>query len=191
MKDQLKQQFDNHGEHDEFELPEGHYERFMDKLSESEKKASPVWKWRLAAGFALLLGLGIGISVMYFDQPGNVIVADNPKSPVKKREIVDPQGDMDYYFSKKVNMKVNELKLYAEHADSAVINESLRELEVLEEEYDELKLKLKQYDGDKQILKAMARNYRTRLKLLDLLLTRLEHNIGPVKQEVKSVQKSI
>ncbi len=48
----------------EEKLPEGHYERFTEKLKLKEKQQQPkrlLIKWSIAAGFLLLRGMGLQI----------------------------------------------------------------------------------------------------------------------------------
>ncbi len=178
MKDDLKNSFDKFNDADTHDPQEGHLDRFIDRLDNSNKTLSWMTTLKWAASIALLVGVG------YFlmkdsnqDMPIDVVAQEN----IEERAVTD---DLEIYFAKKVNNKVMELK-NIDVGDTTIVYESMQELEVLEEEYQELKNKLEKHGPNKLIVKAMAQNYRTRLKLLDLLITRLEFNVTeeePVKK---------
>jgi len=182
MKDDLRDLFEREGNKHEEEMPEGHLDRFADKLNQSSRVVvmSSGLKW--AASIIIILGLGYIFTKdgIFNDSHVDPILVDNKEEvlrPNTKGQVSDNvTSDLDLYFSKKVNVKVKEL-IDLGVADTTIINESLNELEVLEEEYAELKKKLAEVGNNKLIIKAMAKNYRTRLKLLDLLITRLEFNM--------------
>jgi len=177
MNDELKDLFEKHGPSHEEEMPEGHLDRFADKLNKSNKIFWLTRNFKVAASVIVLVGLGYYLAKNSFDQPSGV------NTEITAEENVT--DNMDIYFSKKVSVKVQELKNLGVQ-DTSLITESLNELEVLEEEYAELKNKLAEVGNNKLIIKAMAKNYRTRLKLLDLLITRLEYNVDDLEQEPKT-----
>ena len=172
MKDELKNIFEDFDAEDTYDLPEGHLDRFIDRLDKSKKTVTWMTSLKWAASIALLVGLGYFLTRNQ-DQEHLDIVENNHVEEAKEEDV---SNNLETYFAKQVNNKVMELKSI-DVADTMIVYESMQELEVLEEEYQELKTKLEKYGPNKLLVKAMAQNYRTRLKLLDLLITRLEYNV--------------
>ncbi|MFT4660483.1 MAG: hypothetical protein ACI8XB_000751 [Patiriisocius sp.] len=185
MKDELKDLFEGHNDHNEEEIPSGHFDRFADKLDKSNKSFDIKATMKWAAAVILLMGIGYLLALTLVTPSAPNMMVQNPNESISKENNVTQ--NLDKYFTKKVNMKVAELKNVAV-GDTTLINESISELEVLEEEYIELKNKLAELGGNKLIIKAMAKNYRTRLKLLDLLISRLEYNLDK-DEPVKAVKE--
>ncbi len=148
--------------------PRGHRERFEARLGAPEdasgnrKKGS--W-WRhlsIAASIALLLSA----SVFLFRQ--------EPSMEAKVAEISPEVSETSQYFAGLVTRQVQELQKMGSPETKPLIEDTLRQLEMLEKDYRKLEEDLVAGGNSKFILSAMIRNFQTRIDLLQEVMNRVE-----------------
>jgi hypothetical protein len=57
----------------------------------------------------------------------------------------------------------------------ALINDALSQLDILEKDYEKLKIDLTKSGNDKRVIYAMISNFQTRIDILQNVLTSIEH----------------
>lgn len=148
--------------------PGGHRERFEERLGASEdtsgnrKKGS--W-WRhlsIAASIALLLSA----SVFLFRQ--------EPSMEARVAEISPEVSETSQYFAGLVTRQVQELRKMGSPETEPLIEDTLKQLELLEKDYRKLEEDLVAGGNSKFILSAMIRNFQTRIDLLQEVMNRVE-----------------
>ena len=164
MSDPLKNLFDE--QHVDWASPEeGHLERFEKRLEAWEtthpKKKRLPYPLLLVASIALLLGLFGSRWV----QPG-----------MELQDVSMEMQETQDYFSMMIVEQTEALEVYKNEEERQIIDNVLKELQQLENEYDSLKLELEQSAGDMRVVHAMVNNFRHRTLLLEDLLKKLKEN---------------
>ena len=147
----------------EEKLPEGHYERFTEKLKLKEKQQQPkrlLIKWSIAAGFLLLTGMGL-----------QFFTINNGKSTS-----LEQASKMENYLSGIVALKVTELQGLTTAENKVIIDWVLQEMESLDKDYQQLKKKLEAGINERRILYELMENFRLRQELLEQVIIQLEKN---------------
>ncbi|QAA80583.1 hypothetical protein EI546_02040 [Aequorivita sp. H23M31] len=153
---------------DEFEVhntPFGHKERFLKKL-EARKNPSQVYRswWKplsIAASVAIIFGIGF-----IFLQNGNPTADLGSVSP----EMAQTQS----FFTSEVNKEIEILKGYGSPETKILVSDVLKQLNVLETEYNGLKKDLADSGNDKRVVYAMINNFQKRIDLLKQVITKIE-----------------
>ena len=154
----------------DYELPaDGHQERFLSKLQQANgvvgihKKKNSWWKpLSIAASIALLAVLGVQL---FSSQP-------NIKEQVV--EISPEVSQTEFYFASLVEEQIQLLKNEKSPENEQLVEDTLRQLQSLENDYEMLEEALVAGGDSKLILNAMITNFQTRIDLLKEVLTTIE-----------------
>lgn len=166
-QDELDTLFDRlDGEFDIHEPEIGHKARFLEKLEtktgvvSSTKK--PFWKpfIGIAASIVLILSLGI------FSQEGQ---AANDLASVSP----EMQQTQDF-FTISINEELKKLNAEKSPETEALINDALKQIKILESDYDKLKTDLFESGNDKRVIHAMIANFQSRIDILNTVLDQIE-----------------
>ncbi len=161
---------------DIYEPPKGHFERFQLKLEARDNigsKAPIRWvKLMVAASVVILLGLG---SVFLLQVNQELELSD--VSP----ELKETQD----YFMLAIYQKITEVEALKNEDNATMINDALIRIELLEENFHDLKQDLNTTGFNKPIIHAMIQNYQQRITVLQDLLERLTQ----LKFEQNEIQK--
>ncbi|WP_350287033.1 hypothetical protein [uncultured Croceitalea sp.] len=148
---------------------DGHQERFLDKLNSStgvvtlQKKKTSWWKpLSIAASIALVCVLGLQV---YNGQPN-----------IKERvvEISPEVSKTEFYFASLIEEQVELLKDEKSPETAKLVDDTLSQLNNLEEDYKVLEQELVDGGDSKLIMNAMITNFQTRIDLLKEVLTTVE-----------------
>lgn len=154
----------------DYELPaDGHKERFLSKLQQSkgvvgiQKKKTNWWKpLSIAASIAVLGILGLQL---FGTQP-------NIKEQVV--EISPEVSQTEFYFASLVEEQIQKLKDEKSPENEQLVEDTLKQLQSLENDYKMLEEALVNGGDSKLILNAMITNFQTRIDLLKEVLTTIE-----------------
>ena len=144
----------------DFELPtEGHEKRFLKKLKRKKAKKQTFWK-PLAIACALVLAFG----TVYVFSTKPII---NQSTTVAFSPQVQETHD---YFSSVIQSELKTLKQSETPKNKQIIDDALKQMEVLESDYENLKLEIQKNGENKQIVYAMITNLQTRIDFIKSVL---------------------
>lgn len=177
-KDSLDSLFERlQGEFDVAEPQNGHQERFLEKLNQSQgtialnKKKTSWWKpLSIAASIALVAILGYQA---FGTQP-------NIKQQVVK--IAPEVSQTEFYFANLIEQQVEVLKEEKTPETAQLVDDTLTQLQRLDKDYQTLEQDLVNGGDSKIILSAMITNFQTRIDLLKEVLSQIE-NIKNLKSQ--------
>ncbi|MFH0760490.1 MAG: hypothetical protein V2A67_03175 [Bacteroidota bacterium] len=155
------------------EPPQGHFERFEERLRHDRRRKRTRMISRISAAAAVGLILMISSILVYeryFDQEPRFM----------KLGDVDPRlNKVEYYFTSQIeqaSIGIDSLSIYSDENTRKMINSELAEMDSI---HTELGKKLGKYPGDERIVTAMISYYQTKLKIMQSFLTNLnqiKHN---------------
>ncbi|BDW91343.1 DUF3379 domain-containing protein [Allomuricauda sp. XS_ASV26] len=170
-KDNLDSLFERlQGEFDVAEPQNGHQERFLDKLNQSQgtialNKKRPSW-WKhlsIAASIALVAVLGYKTF--------------GPDPSIKQQvvEIAPEVSQTEFYFANLIEEQVKELQDEKTPETAQLVDDTMTQLERLDKDYKSLQQDLINGGDSKIILSAMITNFQTRIDLLKEVLSQIEN----------------
>ena len=160
----------NREQDDAHEPAEGHAARFAEKLDENfhqgnTKKSVLFIVARYAAGVLIIAAVATVLLFQYSDN-SSVANAENSNDELSK---------MMAYYDMLADKKLNEINTCTESDQEAnKVNEMAnKQLQALDEDANELKARLKDDASDERVYSALVNNYRTRIKILDNIITNI------------------
>lgn len=156
--------------------PENHRERFLEKLKKNDrnKKFNLNSPWTpflaIAASFLLAFLLFQGLYSEQFTQ---------------KQELASVSSEMkttQNFYSSAIKAELYKLQQHKNPETEAVINDALKQLEILETDYNKLKTDLAKSGQDPRVIYAMISNFQQRIDLLENVLETV-NNINEQKQQ--------
>ena len=167
---ELEELFQNlEGQFDIEEPETGHQERFLEKLNNAngvvslEKKKTIWWKpLSIAASIALVVAVGFQL------------LDKNPSVQEQVVEIAPEVSETEFYFVSLIEEQVQELENSKSPETAKLVEDTLAQLNKLEADYKELEKDLVDGGNSKILLNAMIINFRTRIDLLQEVLTNIE-----------------
>ncbi len=153
------------GSFDVNQTPEGHEKRFLDRLNATavEPKKSRSW-WKpvsIAASIAVIIGLG-------FSMRGGAQEQADLAS-------VSPEMEQTQtFFTTAINSEIQKLKSFESPETKALVTDALKQINVLETEYQQLRIDLVESGNDKRVIHAMIANFQNRIDLLEQMVTMVE-----------------
>ena len=150
--------------------PEGHFERFEAKLDKAAGTGCTPLRmlWRVAAVIAITAGIGY----FYFTGEGTAAQASQG---LALRNISPEFAEVELFYVTQIELTQKQMEPAA--GDNAIVVADIKkQLEQLEEEYNQLKLELEENYGDERVINAMIQNYRLRLQVIEKYLIQLKSN---------------
>lgn len=167
----LKNEFDVENPND------GHELRFLSKLNGGEAKVaefkfskSSFWKPFLAVAASVILCVSI-LTVIQQQTKVNDLASISPELS-KTQE----------FFTTAIAQELSVLNNERSPKTEAIINDALAQINILEQEYEGLKIDLTESGDDKRVIYAMISNFQNRINLLQNVLKQIE--------EVKQLNKN-
>ncbi len=154
------------GEFNLEETPKGHDKRFMERLQASTSlPKSKYFNWwkplSIAASLALLITLG------FYNMNNNREVSDLAS--------VSPEMEKTQsFFVTTINQEIEKLKSFEDVDSQKLAEDALKSLDVLEQNYERLKLDLAQSGNDKRVVAAMIANFQSRIEILEQVLITID-----------------
>ncbi|WP_040278611.1 hypothetical protein [Psychroserpens damuponensis] len=169
-KDSIKKLFGSLKGDFDVDMPnKGHENRFLEKLKQQNNpvvdltsKKSNYWKPFLAVAASIILCFGV-FTVMQ-QQQNNELMDLASVSP----ELSQTQS----FFTTAIAQEVASLEALRSPETEDMVNDAMKELKILEQEYQTLKVDLSESGNDKRVIYAMIANFQNRI---DVLQTVLEH----------------
>tara|TARA_R110002167_G_scaffold78905_3_gene218036 strand:+ start:6361 stop:6954 length:594 start_codon:yes stop_codon:yes gene_type:complete len=168
--EKLNSQFD-------FENPNlGHQERFLEKLKnqnlnmvENNSGKYKFWKPLMAIAASVILCFSL-LAILQQNKDRNDLASVSPK-------MAETQDFFIASISEEL-LKLNEAK---SPETEAIINDAMKQLQILEKEYETLKDNLFESGDDKRVIYAMISNFQTRIDVLKNVMETIE-NVKQLKQ---------
>ena len=161
----------NLSEINSFDLPDGHLERFQNKLRKN-KPVSRIYWYSLAAGILLLVSLSVFIN---YEQSQNSPVV-NREQIISLSDISPQYKEVEEFYRKDLYKKINEFQQLNCKIDPEQKEMVDKELKELDEVYRSLQKELKINRSDERIINAMINNHQYKIEFLELVIEQIKEN---------------
>lgn len=165
MSDLEKHIIENRDQFDTEEPDIGHLERFNAKLKQENK---PVRRIRfrhviqVAASIAIIIASGV------------VIVKSNKgSSKMAAVEVPEQYQETQNYYAQQVNLRYEEIKAF-EFTEKEEKEMLLKELQEMDEYYQELLVDLNANPGDERVISALIKHYKMKMLVMDQIIEQLK-----------------
>lgn len=176
-KDNLEQLFENLRDEFDVEVPNlGHQDRFLSKLNGNHTKVVDVstkrlklWKPLTAVAAILLVCFSL-VTVL------------NAQPEIKDLASVSPElSKTQDFFTSTIESELNRLNQERSPETKTLIDDAMKQLKILETDYEKLKKDLTESGDDKRVIYAMISNFQNRINVLQTVLEHIEE-IKQLKQ---------
>lgn len=165
-KDAIDKLFgDLEGSFDVHETPTGHQKRFLDRLNEVEKPSEKKRGWwkplSIAASIAVLIAIG----------------STSLKTTPSEKDLASVSPEMmqtQSFFTTTITEELQKLKKITAPETQQLVNDALKQMDILEKEYKILKTDLAVSGNDKRVIYAMISNFQNRINLLQQVVEKIE-----------------
>ena len=175
--DDLDKIFDEHRADFEQEPNEGHFERFAERLNQSEPKRK---------GFYISPFLKVASILVITLLSANLYVYfRNPKPEIKEVAVVKSDlGEASFYYTSKINNGIRDLEKMAKDGIGSrqEIVQIKHELSEMDSLFVNLQQEYKAHPNDERIINAMIEYYQTKLDIVNTIKTDLE-NVKHLKRK--------
>lgn len=176
-KDNINQLFENlQGEFD-VEVPKlGHQERILSKLNSTDSKAvkasSKTFKlWKPLLAVAATIVICFSLMTILNSQPiTNDLASVSP-------ELSKTQD----FFTSTIENELNKLNNERTPETKILVDDALKQLKILENDYESLKKDLTESGDDKRVIYAMISNFQNRIYVLQSVMERID-DVKQLKQ---------
>lgn len=184
MRDELEDFIKSNQEEFDLKEPgEGHLGRFESKLSSIEKRNDFNWRNLLKVAAVIVFVLGAGVLLVNDDS--SVATASNG---LDLMDISPELGEVKSFYIAQISNAVEELKPLKILDRDGYGKNLTEQLNLLEEDYKQLKLELKDNYGDERLINSMIKNYQLRLQIIEQYMTQLKLT-HPQDDESKTLRK--
>lgn len=153
------------GSFDIEETPTGHQKRFLNKLNAIEKPSVHKLNWwkplSIAASIAVLVT--VGTFFIKVQPTASDLASVSP-------EMKETQS----FFTTTINKELQTLMSLNNPQAKNLVDDALRQMEVLEKEYEGLKIDLAESGNDKRVIYAMISNFQSRIYLLEQVIAKID-----------------
>lgn len=152
----------------------GHQQRFLDKLNQDNHRVST--RFRLQKIWKPMIGIAASLIFISF-----VFIKTQQGHEMRALASVSPEmAETESFFATTIENELERLNgdISPEYQDLVV--DALFQIELLEQNYQELKIDLNESGDDKRVIAAMISNYQSRIELLQNVL----EQIDTIKQEL-------
>lgn len=179
MGQDLREMFKKENKPGKFQMPEGHENRFLERLEVElpKRKKSPFYILKIAASILVLLSIGIvSYKVLTGEDTIKTTVVEKNDPSKEKRGISfgDLSPDLkkveDYYLTN-INLELSRLEVSEEN--KILVDSFMDRLADLNSEYERLNVELNEIGPNDQTITALIKNLQLRLELLQKLKRKL------------------
>ena len=170
-KDRIDNLFEELRSDFDFENPNiGHQERFLSKLKnqsqETNKNASGKFNfWKPFLGIAASVIICVGI-----------ITILKPTQDVKDLASVSPEmSQTESFFTNAISEELLKLNEARTPDTEKLIDDAMKQMEILEKDYESLKIDLTESGDDKRVIYAMISNFQTRIDILKSVMETIDN----------------
>jgi len=173
-------------------MKDGHEERFLDLLDKELplKRKSAFYFIKIAASVLVLFSLGIYTYINYKND-----VLTHPEIVETETENTKDQGyslgdlspelkKIENYYVANINLELSRLEVSDEN--KAMVDDYMRRLSELNEEYKKLNIELNEIGPNDQTINALIKNLQLRLQLLQKLKEKLNQLKSSENEQVTS-----
>lgn len=155
------------GSFDVHDTPDGHQRRFLDKLNsragKSQKPRIAFKRWTaVAASIVLFIALGASF------------LATNKSAAADLSSVSPEMEQTQSFFTATIAKELHTLKSNQTPENKDIIEDALRQIDILEKEYQQLKKDLVLSGQNERVVQAMVDNFQNRISLLEHVLETLE-----------------
>jgi len=169
-KDPINELFKTLDDSFDIETPiSGHEQRFLDKLKQqsntvvySQPKTTNYWKPFLAVAASIVLCFSI-FTVMQQEPELMDLASVSP-------ELSQTQS----FFTTAIAQELASLESQRSPETETMIDDAMKQLSILEKEYEKLKINLNESGNDKRVVYAMISNFQNRIEVLKTVLEHIE-----------------
>ncbi|MGB5387558.1 hypothetical protein [Eudoraea sp.] len=173
-------------------MKDGHEERFSELLDKELplKRKSTFYFIKIAASVLVLFSLGIYTSIYYkgdtLPQPAIVETeTENTKDQGYSLGNLSPElKKIENYYVANINLELSRLEVSNEN--KAMVDDYMRRLSELNEEYKRLNIELNEIGPNDQTINALIKNLQLRLQLLQKLKEKLNQLKSSENEQVTS-----
>jgi len=154
-----------------FDLPEGHLERFKERLPKKKPISKTYW-YSLAAGIIILMSLSLFVR---YEQTNRSAVI-NQEQIIGLGDISPQYKEVEEFYRQDLHRKINEfqhLNCKIDPDQKAMIDHELKQLDKV---YQSLQEELNQNQSDERIINAMINNYQIKIEFLELVIEQIKEN---------------
>lgn len=177
-KDELKHLFDRlDGKFDVHQIQGDHQKRFLERLQAQKPKTNTIIKWwkpiSVAASIIVLIGIGF-----------NLLSEDTSEADLAS---VSPEMEQaQSFFSATISNEMQTLESYSTPETQSLVNDALEQMDVLENQYEKLKIDLVKSGNDQRVIYAMIANFQNRIDLLKQVISTIKEvkNLNTRKDEI-------
>ncbi len=169
-KDHLHSLFERLENEFDIEQPNnGHEQRFLDKLNAQNQQLTEskptfkLWKPLLAVAATVVICLGL-FTVLETGPKLNDLASVSPE-----------MSKTQDFFTTAIAQELKAIQKERSPETELLINDALKQFEILEKDYEKLKIDLTKSGNDKRVIYAMISNFQTRIDILQNVLTSIEH----------------
>lgn len=168
-KDNLNQLFENRTDEFDVEVPNlGHQDRFLSRLNSVdskvvETKSKSVNYWKPLLAVAATLVLCFSLMTIFMQQPKTSDLASVSPELSKTQD----------FFTSTIENELNKLNKERTPETKALIDDALKQLKILETNYETLKKDLTKSGDDKRVIYAMISNFQNRIDVLQNVMERI------------------
>ncbi len=155
----------------------GHQDRFLSKLKNqnlnAEKNASGAsnfWKPFLSIAASIVICISL---ITLLKTNDNIKDLANVSPEMSKTET---------FFTTAISQELSKLNEARTPDTEALINDAMKQMKVLEKDYESLKIDLTESGDDKRVIYAMISNFQTRIDILKNVMDTIE-NIKKLKEK--------
>ncbi|MGB6152982.1 MAG: hypothetical protein WBG48_13450 [Pricia sp.] len=180
MAQDLRNLFENERNGNSPRMKPGHTERFRARLENRFPKQRKPWgvSFKIAASVLILLGIGI-----YFLVQHNIQTTPRPEVAEKEASVETEEGislgdlspdlkKVEDYYMANINYELSKLEVSDEN--KAMVASFMKQLGVLNQEYQTLNTELNRTGPNDQTITALIKNLQLRLQLLQKLKEKLK-----------------
>jgi hypothetical protein len=178
MKDKLKQRFENNEPDLESTPPDGHRNRFEQRIEEEDnlnpKGVQFHISYKLLRRVAVAAVLIIAVTFTWIIKDSKV---ESPMNDgMTLAAISDKYHNVETFYKKEVNNRLNLIENSGSDTEKSIYREAISKLTKLENSYKILEKDLASNSDNLRVINAMIQNYQLRIKVLETLYKKLEIN---------------
>ncbi|MFK7833979.1 MAG: hypothetical protein AB8B52_11925 [Winogradskyella sp.] len=185
-KDNLEQLFDNLKNDFDIETPNQHHEqRFLNKLKLdanhiTELKTIARFNWKPVFAIAASVVICLSVFITLQNQPEVLDLAS-----------VSPElSETQDFFTVTIENELKKLNKESSPLTEQIITDALKQVKILETDYQTLKTDLTESGNDQRVIYAMISNFQNRIDILNTVLEQIE-DIKHLKNNTNELKNTI
>lgn len=158
-------------EHDfDVEIPNsGHESRFLDKLNNKDKSVIKITRSRKNT-WKPLMGIAASIALII-----TLFIGTQQQNESRDLASVSPKmEETQDFFTATINDELNKLKEASSPEVEKLVQDALKQIKILEDDYSNLKTDLTKSGDDNRVIYAMISNFQNRIDILKSTLNKIE-----------------